>query len=74
MGQELIPLLEKRNLPIQDLRLFGSNNSAGRTLQTPYGERIVQLLSEQNIEGLDALFFAASAEVSHEWCPRAAEK
>ncbi len=74
MGQELLPLLEKRNFQVQELRLFGSNNSAGRILQTPYGEKVIQLLSEQGIEGLDALFFAASAEVSSEWCPRAAEK
>lgn len=71
MGQELIPLLKCRKFPVTDLRLFGSRNSEGKTLETPYGERVVQILSENAMRGLDAMFFSASSEVSAEWCPRA---
>lgn len=74
VGQELLPLLEQRQFPVSELTLFGSGNSAGKTLQTPYGWRVIQLLSEPGIQWLDAIFFAASADVSREWCPRAAAK
>ncbi len=74
VGQELLPLLEKRNFPVQELRLFGSGKSANNTIETPYGSRVIQLLSEGGIQWLDAIFFAASAEVSRKWCPRAAEQ
>lgn len=74
VGQELLPLLEKRDFPVAELRLFGSENSAGKTIETPYGWRVIQLLSEWNVDGLDALFFAATSSVSRDWCPRAAEK
>lgn len=74
VGQELLPLLEKREFPVWELRVFGSENSAGKTIETPYGARVIQLLSEEGIQWLDAMFFAASAEVSRVWCLRAAEK
>ena len=74
VGQELIPLLERRQFPVSELRLFGSGNSAGKTIETPYGARVIQLLSEEGIWWIDGLFFAASADVSREWCPRAAEQ
>lgn len=74
VGQELMPLFQKRNFPVSELRLFGSGNSAGKTIETPYGAKVIQLLATDNIVWLDALFFAASADVSREWCPRAAEQ
>lgn len=74
VGQELIPLLERRKFPVTELRLFGSKNSEGKILETPYGNRTAQILSESGIGGLDALFFAASSEVSAEWCPRATKQ
>ncbi len=74
VGQELLPLLKKRDFPVWELRLFGSEKSADRTIETPYGARVIQLLSAGGIQWLDAMFFSASADVSREWCPRAAEK
>jgi aspartate-semialdehyde dehydrogenase len=74
VGRELIPLFQKRNITIGELRLFGSSNSAGKTIQTPYGDKVVQILSEENLDGLDVIFFAAGGDVSAEWCPRAAQK
>jgi len=73
VGRELIPLLQKRNIDVSELRLFGSVNSAGRILQTPYGDKVAQILHEDNLRGLDVVFFAAGGEVSTEWCPKAAQ-
>lgn len=74
VGQELLPLLQKREFPVWELRLFGSGKSANKTIETPYGSRVIQLLSDEWLQWLDAIFFAASADVSREWCPRAAEQ
>lgn len=74
VGKELIPLFKKRNIDIGEFRLFGSVNSAGRVIQTPYGEKEAQILNEENLDGLDVVFFAAGWDVSAEWCPKAADK
>lgn len=74
VGRELLPLFKKRSLPVEDLRLFGSSNSAGKTLATDYGDKIIQILSGSAIDGLDVIFFAAWSDISKEWCPRASEK
>lgn len=66
-------MFKKRNIDIGEFRLFGSINSAGKTLQTPYGDKIAQILNEQNLRGLDVVFFAAGGDVSAEWCPKLAE-
>lgn len=73
MGRELIPLLKKRNIDVGEFRLFGSVNSAGKNIQTPYGEKLAQILHEDTLRGLDVVFFAAGGDVSTEWCPIAAK-
>lgn len=67
----MIPLLKKRNIALSELRLFGSERSLGKIIQTPYGEYSVQVLSDESISGLDVIFFAAGSDVSAEWCPKA---
>lgn len=74
VGRELIPLLKKRDIEIDELRLFGSERSAGKIIETPYWNIPVQILQDETITWLDVLFFAAGGDVSKEWCPKASEK
>ena len=65
VGQELLAVLEQRQFPISELRLFGSERSAGRTYTfrgTPY---TVQLLRHDDaFKGVDLAFVSAGAGVS----------
>ncbi|MBP5572269.1 MAG: aspartate-semialdehyde dehydrogenase [Bacteroidales bacterium] len=68
VGQEFLKVLEERNFPIDELLLFGSERSAGRTY-TFRGEDItVQLLQhDDSFDGVDIAFVSAGAGTSREY-------
>jgi aspartate-semialdehyde dehydrogenase len=74
VGQEIIKLLEKRNLPIAHLTCFGSNRSQGLSL--PFkGEKIpVKRLCPSSFDGLDVVFFSAGSSVSKEYADLSRKK
>ncbi len=74
VGQEIIKLLEKRNLPVASLKCFGSKRSQGIFL--PFkGENIpVELLCPSSFDGLDVVFFSAGSSVSKEYADLARKK
>ncbi|MBX9924333.1 MAG: aspartate-semialdehyde dehydrogenase [Rhabdochlamydiaceae bacterium] len=64
VGQEIIRLLEERNLPVKRICFFGSKRSQGITLSFR-GEKIpIQTLSPRAFQGLDVVFFSAGSDVS----------
>jgi aspartate-semialdehyde dehydrogenase len=74
VGQELLQVLERRHLPISELRLFASSRSLGKKVVFR-GEPIsIQLLSEQGLEGIDIAIFSAGRKVAREWAPLAAKR
>ncbi len=68
VGQEFLKVLEERNFPIDELLLFGSERSAGRTYSFR-GENItVQLLQhDDSFDGVDVAFVSAGAGTSREF-------
>ena len=65
VGQELLAVLEQRQFPISELRLFGSERSAGTTYLFRGKEHIVQLLQHDDaFQGVDIAFVSAGASVS----------
>ena len=68
VGQEFLKVLQERNFPIDELLLFGSERSAGRTY-TFRGEDItVQLLQhDDSFDGVDIAFVSAGAGTSREF-------
>lgn len=68
VGQELMKVLEERQFPVTELRLFGSERSAG-TEYTFRGQTIkVRLLSHgDDFRGVDIAFTSAGASVSREY-------
>ena len=68
VGQEFLKVLEERNFPIDELLLFGSERSAGRTYKFR-GENItVQLLQhDDSFDGVDVAFVSAGAGTSREF-------
>ena len=65
VGQELLAVLEQRQFPISELRLFGSERSAGTKYVFRGKEHTVQLLQHDDaFRGVDIAFASAGASVS----------
>ena len=65
VGQELLAVLEQRQFPLTELRLFGSERSAGTKYLFRGKEYEVQLLQHNDaFKGVDIAFVSAGAGVS----------
>ena len=65
VGQELLRVLEQRQFPCSELRLFGSERRAGSKYLFRGKEHIVQLLQHDDaFRGVDIAFVSAGAGVS----------
>lgn len=65
VGQEFLRVLAEQNFPIDNLRLFGSQRSAGRLIPFKDKEYKVELLSEESdFSGVDIAFTSAGAGTS----------
>ncbi|MDE7336006.1 MAG: aspartate-semialdehyde dehydrogenase [Muribaculaceae bacterium] len=71
VGQEFLRVLAEQEFPIDELRLFGSARSAGRTYEFRGKEYIVKELThnEEDFDGIDFAFTSAGAGVSKEYAP-----
>lgn len=68
VGQEFLRILEERDLPIDELVLFGSARSAGRTYTFRGRELTVKLLQHNDdFRGIDFALTSAGASVSEEF-------
>ena len=68
VGQEFLKVLEERNFPIDELLLFGSERSAGRTYTFKGKEIMVKLLQHNDdFKGVDIAFVSAGAGASREY-------
>ena len=72
VGQELIGLLESRNFPVSELKLFASSRSAGKQIEALGQTLTVEEATKSCFEGLDFALFSASGTLSKELCPAAA--
>ncbi len=65
VGQELLAVLAQRQFPVSELRLFGSERSAGTTYELNGRKYKVQLLQHNDaFKGVDIAFVSAGASVS----------
>lgn len=70
VGQEFLRVLDERNFPIDELRLFGSKRSAGTSYNFRGRDITVRELSHENpedFEDLDIVFTSAGAGTSKEY-------
>src|ERR1019366_2917092 len=71
VGQTTLKLLEERNFPVREIRLFASARSIGKKL-TFKGESIpVEVVSSDSFKGIDIAFFSAGGSQSREFAPLA---
>lgn len=68
VGQELLRVLEQRSFPITELRLFGSERSAGQSYLFRGVPHTVRLLQHDDaFKGVDIAFVSAGAGISREY-------
>lgn len=68
VGRQLLHLLENRNLPIKQVRLFGSPNSVGSFLD--FKGESVRIESACSLQGIDFAILCTEAAISREIAPR----
>ena len=68
VGQEFLRVLAERNFPLDDLVLFGSSRSAGRTYEFKGKQYTVkELKHNDDFKGIDIAFTSAGASISKEF-------
>ncbi|MDD6920193.1 MAG: aspartate-semialdehyde dehydrogenase [Eubacteriales bacterium] len=64
VGMEMINILAERNFPVDELRLLASSRSAGKKIDTPFGEITVIEATSNAFEGIDIVLGAAENDIS----------
>jgi len=73
VGTVMQAILEERDFPLDELRLFASSRSAGRTLVFRGEQLVVEDAATADISGLDLALFSSGAAASRLLAPRFAE-
>ncbi len=73
VGQTFMSVLEERKFPMEELRAFASDVSAGKIIHVQGQDWSIQTLKEGCFDGLDLVFFSSGDEISKEWAPLAAK-
>jgi aspartate-semialdehyde dehydrogenase len=73
VGNEMIAVLEERNFPVEQLRLFASERSKGKTLEYNGKPVAVEVLTDKVFDGIDIALFSAGGDRSKEFAPAAAK-
>ena|SRR5579872_4899622 len=69
VGQTTLKLLEERNFPIREIRLYASARSIGKKM-TFKGESLpVDAVSAESFKGIDIAFFSAGGSQSKQFAP-----
>jgi hypothetical protein len=64
VGKEIRSCLENRDFPVDQLRIFGSERSAGSTVDTKYGDVKVELFDVKSARECDVVFLAVDGAFS----------
>ncbi|MEO0107691.1 MAG: aspartate-semialdehyde dehydrogenase, partial [candidate division WOR-3 bacterium] len=71
VGEQLLRILEERSFPIESLRLFASEKSAGKKVIFRDKESEVESLDRAVFEGADVAFMALDPERTQKYVPNA---
>lgn len=69
VGERVVSILAERGFPVDDLLLWGSARSSGRTVRFGTREYQVAEPAEAAFRGVDVVFGAAGNDVSRTWTP-----
>ena len=71
VGRELAKVLHKRAFPFETLRVFASERSAGKQLETPWGTKTIELADTADFAEFDLAFFAIGGGWPKKFAPLA---
>jgi len=74
VGEQILGLLEKRNFPINQLKLLSSARSAGTKITFKGQEITVEEAKPESFEGVEIALFSAGGDVSKALAPAAVER
>lgn len=66
VGKEVKECLETRKFPVEKLRIFGSERSAGKSVETDFGTVTVELFDVAKARECDVVFLAVSGDFALE--------
>jgi aspartate-semialdehyde dehydrogenase len=69
VGRTMISILEERDFPVSDLRLFASERSAGSKVDTRWGTVVVEDLATADASGVEIALFSAGGDRSKQYAP-----
>ena len=69
VGEQLREVLEDRQFPVDELRLFASERSAGQFLPFHGRQVRVSILKEDSFNDIDIALFSAGGKVSAKFAP-----
>jgi aspartate-semialdehyde dehydrogenase len=69
VGDELLRVMERREFPVESLRLLASPRSAGKVLEFRCEKFPVEELDGDSFAGIDLAFFSAGAGTAKEFAP-----
>lgn len=69
VGEQFREVLEERQFPVDELRLFASERSAGQFLPFQNKQLRVNILKENSFQGVDIGLFSAGGQVSAKFAP-----
>jgi len=70
VGKEIIDVLGNREYPVAELKLFASKRSAGKPMETPFGEKMIEEFTLEAARECDVVFLAVSGDFALEWVPK----
>lgn len=74
VGEEILSVMEKKNFPVSQLKLFASAKSAGKKVESAlYGSISMEEFSFEAASKLDVVLLAVSGEFALEWAEKLAD-
>lgn len=70
VGKEMLTCLEKLDFPVGTLRLVASERSAGKVINTKFGDVTIEEVSEDVFKESDIALLAVGSDFSKEWRER----
>jgi len=72
VGVEMVSILEERDFPVSELKLYASERSVGKEVEFKGEKVLVEQLARDSFKGVDIALFSAGASRSLEFAPIAA--
>jgi aspartate-semialdehyde dehydrogenase len=71
VGEEILSVMEIRGFPVSSLKLFASDKSAGKVVDSPkYGKTVMEAFSFEVASKLDVVLLAVGGDFSEEWAEK----